>query len=281
MRYLIKFFLSVIIVFLSVVFVETKDIPKTNCCSLVIPHLMRNLDFRLWIPAYAGTTNGIGAESIPKPVGYVNDFAHILNSNTKSKLNMLAKELDAKTGVELVIVTVKSINGDDIFDYSVNLFQKWGIGKKGKDNGVLFLVDVKDRKMRIDTGYGVEGFLPDGLLGRIRDNYIIPYFKKGDYNAGILNGSAAIANITAHHYNITLNGSFKAKKAHHTLGLINLILLIGVIIALGPYLFPMLLGLFFGSYNSDWDNNLGGGFGGGFGGFGGGSTGGGGIGGNW
>ncbi len=223
---------------------------------------------------------------IPKPVGYVNDFAHILNKNTKEKLERLVIELKQKTGVEFAIVTINSTNKEDIFDYSMDMFQKWGIGQKGKDNGLLFLIDVKDRKLRINTGYGLEGILPDGLLGRIRDRYIIPYFKKGDYNDGILNGAMAMAYVIAKAKHIKLNGVVKPKPLKSkSLSLLDIVLLIAAMFVLGPYLFPFFIGMFLGSYRSGWESPLGGGFGGGlgggFGGFGGGSSGGGGVGGSW
>lgn len=226
------------------------------------------------------------AANIPKPVGYVNDFAHILNDKTRAKLNRLVLELKQKTGVEFAIVTINSTDGEDIFDYSMDMFQKWGIGQKGKDNGLLLLVDVKDRKLRINTGYGLEGILPDGLLGRIRDNYIVPYFKKGDYNAGVLNGAMAIASIIAKANHIKLNGVIKPKPLkRQSLSLLDIVLLVAAMFVLGPYLFPFFIGMFLGSYRSGWESPLGGGFGGGlgggFGGFGGGSSGGGGIGGGW
>ncbi len=224
--------------------------------------------------------------TIPKPVGYINDFAHILNKKTKEKLDRLALELKQKTGVELVIVTIDSIKGEDIFDYSMDMFEKWGIGQKGKDNGLLFLVDIKDKKLRINTGYGLEGILPDGLLGRIRDNYIIPYFKKGNYDAGILNGTMAIAAVIAKAYNINLNGFVNPQPVKNKgLSMLDIVLMIAAMFVLGPYLFPFFVGMFLGSYRSGWESPLGGGFGGGlgggFGGFGGGSSGGGGIGGSW
>ncbi len=224
--------------------------------------------------------------NIPEPVGYINDFAHILNKKTFNKLNSLAIELKQKTGVELAVVTIKSLKGNDIFDYSMNLFEKWGIGKKGKDNGVLFLIDVGDRKMRINTGYGMEGILPDGLLGRIRDRYILPYFKKGDYNNGILNGVYAVASVVAKAYNVKLNGAVQPKRVKtKNFSLLDLVLLVAAMFVLGPFMFPFFIGMFLGSYRSGWETPLGGGFGGGlgggFGGFGGGSSGGGGIGGSW
>ncbi len=233
------------------------------------------------------TITAYAKDNIPKPVGYVNDFAHILKPKTANKINNILLELKKKTGVELVVVTIKKLQNNDIFDYSVELFEKWGIGEKGKDNGVLFLVDIGDKKLRIDTGYGMEGILPDGLLGRIRDKYILPYFKKGNYNKGILNGVMAIVSIIAKNYHVKITGSFEPKpgKVKKGISLINIILIIGLMLFVSPYIFPFFVGGVLGGYRSDWDNGLGGGFGGGlgggFGGFGGGSTGGGGVGGSW
>ncbi len=232
------------------------------------------------------SSNALSSD-IPKPVGYVNDFAKVLTSDTKNKLNRILVELKQKTGVEFAVVTIKTTKGEDIFDYSMKLFQQWGIGQKKEDNGILFLVSVKDRRLRINTGYGVEGILPDGLLGRIRDRYIIPYFKKGDYNDGILNGALAIVSVVAKAKNVVLNGYTAPKKLKRRgISLIDIILLIAAIFFIGPYFFPLMFGMFLGSYRSGWESPLGGGFGGGglgggFGGFGGGSSGGGGVGGGW
>ncbi len=228
------------------------------------------------------------ATKIPKPVGYVNDFAHVLKPETIRELNRIILEIKQKTGVEIAVVTIKKLRGNDIFDYSMELFEKWGIGQKGKDNGLLFLVDIGDRKLRINTGYGLEGILPDGLLGRIRDRYILPYFRKGDYDAGILNGVKAMANVIAKAYHIKLTGNVKPIGAKKKKGLskVDIILIIGLIFFVSPFFLPLLFGTFLGSYRSDWDDPFGGGFGsgglgGGFGGFGGGSSGGGGVGGSW
>jgi uncharacterized protein len=90
------------------------------------------------------------------------------------------------------VVTVKSLEGDSVDDYAVRLFEKWKIGKKDKDNGVLFLVALDDRKMRIEVGYGLEPLITDGRAGRIRDNDVIPRFKDNDYEGGITAGVASI-----------------------------------------------------------------------------------------
>lgn len=247
---------------------------------------MSRLPIRYWINVVAFIMLlGIPsfAYDIPKPVGYVNDFASVLTAQTKHKLEAVLRELEQKTGVEFAIVTIRKLDDGDIFDYSVELFEKWGIGKKGKDNGLLFLVDIGDRKLRINTGYGLEGILPDGLLGRIRDRYIIPYFKKGEYNKGILNGTMAIVGVIAKAYNVKITGYAKPKKAKGSyISLVDIILILALLFFVSPYLFPLFIGGIFGGYRSDWDSGMGSGFGGGLGGgFGGGSTGGGGVGGSW
>ncbi|MGB9833330.1 MAG: TPM domain-containing protein, partial [Caldisericum exile] len=97
-----------------------------------------------------------------------------------------------------------SIGDTTVEEYAVQLFRKWGIGQKDKDNGVLLLVAIKDRVMRIEVGYGLEGAIPDGKAGRIRDEYIIPYFKQEDYSKGIYYGYLALAREIAKEYNAEL-----------------------------------------------------------------------------
>ena len=96
----------------------------------------------------------------------------------------MAHEIWAKTNTAIVVVTVDSMGDNYIEDYAVRLFETWGIGKKGEDKGVLILNTIKEQEIRIETGYGVEGILPDGLLGTIRDQYLIPHLREGDFGGG-------------------------------------------------------------------------------------------------
>lgn len=102
------------------------------------------------------------------------------------------------------MVIIDTLQGLTVEDYAVELFRRWGIGQKGKDNGVLLLVAIKDREMRIEVGYGLEGAIPDGKAGRIRDEYIIPYFKEEDYSKGVYYGYLALAKEVAKEYNVEL-----------------------------------------------------------------------------
>jgi len=143
---------------------------------------------------------------IPPPRGFVNDFADVLDPVSERKLEALIEELRAKTTAEIAIVTVRSTRPLSAFDYAMKIAETWQPGARERDNGVVFLVAVEDREMFILTGYGVEGVLPDGRVGEIRDRLVLPHFRRGDYAAGISAGTAAIATILAKEYGITLTG---------------------------------------------------------------------------
>lgn len=123
-----------------------------------------------------------------KPVDniYVNDFAGVLDNDTKNYIISQGKTLEDKTSAQLAAVTVSSLEGALIEDYSLNIFRDWGIGNKTKNNGVLILLSIEDRKARIAVGDGLEGAINDAKAGRIIDNYGAPYFKNNDWNNGIL-----------------------------------------------------------------------------------------------
>ena len=128
----------------------------------------------------------------PKPKGWVSDYAGVLSDGTRSKLDSELQELEAKTSAEVAVVIIKNLNGLPIEDYTMRLAESWKIGKKGKDNGVLFLVSVEDKHARIEVGYGLEGILPDGKCGDILRENVVPNFKKNDPQAAVIEGSSAI-----------------------------------------------------------------------------------------
>lgn len=131
------------------------------------------------------------------PQGWVSDFAGVINEETKQQIESIITELEQKTSAEIAIVSLDTIENYTIEEFATRLFEKWGIGKKGKDNGVLLVAVIKDKKVRIEVGYGLEGILPDGLCGEILDKYVVAYFKNGDYSKGFLYGTAAIAKVIA------------------------------------------------------------------------------------
>lgn len=137
----------------------------------------------------------------PKPTAaagiYVQDYAQVLSAEDKRRLLSIGQELDNKTTAQLAVVTVKTLDGQPIEDYALSILREWGIGSKEKNNGALIVVAVQDRRSRIEVGYGLEGLLTDGLTGRIQDQAMIPYFRKGNYAAGIVNGYAVTASLIA------------------------------------------------------------------------------------
>lgn len=145
------------------------------------------------------------AQNIPQPTSWVNDFANVIDESHKEKLNALIGELEQKTTAEIAVVTIGSIAPYDEKEYARLIFDNWKPGKKGKDNGVLVLLAIKERRWRIETGYGVEGILPDGLCGEIGRTYMVPYFKNGNYAEGLYQGVGAIANIIAREGNVSLS----------------------------------------------------------------------------
>ena len=148
----------------------------------------------------------------PKPTNgsiYVQDYANLLSPETKATINAVSKDLDNKTKAQVVVVTIPSLEGKPIEDYSLELLRAWGIGDKEKNNGVLLLIALKDRQSRIEVGYGLEGALPDGLTGRIQDKAMIPYFSSGNYDKGIMQGYANIASIVAKEYNVKLEAKIQ------------------------------------------------------------------------
>jgi uncharacterized protein len=134
--------------------------------------------------------------SIPNPrtrdSTWVTDMPRALKPATVSQLNAMIDGLERSTGAELAVVVVSSLDGTSVEDFAEKLFKLWGIGKAGKDNGLLLLWSTGDRKVRIEVGYGLEGTIPDGKAGAILDAYVIPRFKAGQFDDGINAGVAAI-----------------------------------------------------------------------------------------
>lgn len=234
------------------------------------------------LPAFASTP------PVPdRPSGYVTDLAGIVTPDAVSRLDSYLRELEQKTSAQVFILTVQSLDGDSIEGVSLETAEKWKPGQKGKDNGVLITVALKDRKYRIEVGYGLEGILPDSLVGSIGREQLVPNFRKGDYSAGIYNAAVVIAGKIAGHEGVGITGLPQIQRSHgkkaHRLGpfetILGLLFLIGAIILFikNPGLF-LLLFLSSGG-RGGWSG--GGGFGGGGFGGGGGSFGGGGSSGSW
>jgi uncharacterized protein len=214
------------------------------------------------------------------------DKSGIIDSAAQGRIEGWILELKQKTSAEVAVVTVDSTEPLSIEEYAVNLFQRFGIGQKGKDNGVLLLVAYKDRDMRIEVGYGLEGAITDAKSSQIINSIITPEFKDGHFSDGIEKGTAAIVTLIAKEYNVTLTGVPQPvyQDQENGSGWVSLLIFC---IFLSFFFFRGGGGMFFplmffpGGYSGGGFGGGGGGFGGGFGGFGGGMSGGGGASGRW
>lgn len=152
----------------------------------------------------AAVHSPLSALDVPeRPRGYVTDKAGVLSTGARLKLEALLGSYEAETTNQVVVAIFDSLEGGSIEDFSIRLAEKWKAGQKGRGNGVIFLSFIEDRKMRIEVGYGLEGALPDALAGQIVQTRVAPLFKKGDYEAGILFGVAAIIGATKGEYDGT------------------------------------------------------------------------------
>jgi len=122
------------------------------------------------------------------PAGFVNDFAGALSKDGKDSIERMLADYEEQTGSEISVAIIPELKDETIETYAVRLFSEWGIGKKGKDNGALFLISVKDRKMRIEVGYGLEGDLTDVEAKHIVANVAPPYFRNEDWDGGVRAG---------------------------------------------------------------------------------------------
>ena len=135
------------------------------------------------------------APTFPPLTGRVVDDAGILSDQTKAQLTSMLQQQEKQTGDQVVVATLKSLQGYDIEDYGYQLGRAWGIGQKGKNNGAILIIAPNDRKMRIEVGYGLEGQLTDAQSKLIIAEIITPYFKRGDYDGGVLAGTTAVLKV--------------------------------------------------------------------------------------
>lgn len=139
-------------------------------------------------------------QSPGKPTGFVNDFANVLTVDQKTSLENTLSNFQKETSNEISIVTIPTLNNEPIESYANTLFREWGIGGKDRNNGVLILAAIDDRKLRIEVGYGLEGALPDLLTKQIQENEIVPSFKDGNYANGLQKGVTAVMQATQGEY---------------------------------------------------------------------------------
>lgn len=251
-----------------------------------------------------------GAQKNLSPTGYVDDFAGVLNSGTIQQLTNICAEVDHKAGAQIAVVTVKSLEGRPLEDFSLDLATKWGVGPKGKSRGILILLAPSDHKYRFEVGYGLESILPDGKVGGI-GREAVPLLRSGNYNGAVLLMTSRVAQTIASDRGVTLTSISNLPAAPPAPPRVSqnfswIPLIFWIIVAVffiraifgrrggsGCWWFPWMFmgggggrgyggGYAGGMGGSSWGGGGGfGGGGGGFGGFGGGSFGGGGASGSW
>jgi uncharacterized protein len=251
-----------------------------------------------WRGAGAQGVLRLGDLEVPPPVGYVNDFAGVLSASQRRSLESFLRRFDAATGAQFALVTLPSLEGNDRNDVAVRIFETWRIGRQD-DRGLLLLDAIQEREMKVEVGYGLEGILPDGLVGELRDRYFTrPFAGEAEitseerYRAyvGIL---TAMAEIVARDRGMRLEdilqgpappASRTGRRRASRWGLLPLLLLLVIFMRVfrrNPLLgMILLMGMSGGHRHRGFGGGFGG-FGGGFGGFGGGMSGGGGAGGSY
>jgi uncharacterized protein len=237
----------------------------------------------------------------PSPPRLVNDFAGVLSPQEEQQLERELVAYDDSTSNQIAIVLINTLEDYPIEEYALKLFREWGVGNKNNNNGIVILAAIKDRKIKIEVGYGLEGAIPDITAGHIIDQDIKPNFRSEDYYQGLSQAAHSLIKAAAGEYKAPAN--YRKKKGGGSVLPFGFLVFIIILIAifggrggrgggggymsrrgsgwLGPFILGNMLG---GSGSSGWGGGGGGwsgGGGGGFGGFGGGSSGGGGASGSW
>lgn len=135
------------------------------------------------------------ALDVPPLRGRVNDYAGVMSQEQARSLESRLAQFEQETGHQVAVLTIPTLDGEDIEGFSIRVAENWKLGKKGFDNGVILIVAVKDRRLRLEVGYGLEGVLPDAIAKRITSEYIVPHFRSQDYAGGIIAGIDAVLKV--------------------------------------------------------------------------------------
>jgi uncharacterized protein len=234
-----------------------------------------------------------------KPQGYLSDFGHVVDADSKARIESYAARLEKATGAQIALVTIDSLEGEPVEDFANDLFHRWGIGKKGTDEGLLLLLSVKDRRSRLEVGRGLEPIIPDGFAGGLLRE-MRPALANGSYGDAMLIAAHTLGDRIATAKNVKLEADTAPerpmrRRQQPSSGIPWPLIVGGIVLLLllarggggGGFLTGMLLGNLLGGGGRGYRGGGGGGFGGydsgggGFGGFGGGDSGGGGASSDW
>lgn len=173
-----------------------------------------------------------GALEVPQLRGRVNDYANMLSASAESRIETVTRELEESDSTQVVVLTIPSLEEEDLEGYSIRVAETWGIGQAEYDNGVLLLVAQAERRVRIEVGYGLEGVFTDLQAGRIIDYDIVPYFKAGQFDEGLVRGVEAIASTVRGEYEAGEQTAPKPRVGSR-IGLFPLFILLVIISVLG------------------------------------------------
>ena len=264
---------------------------------LVSPYARRAM-FLLLLWLSAGLVQAERVQDLPKPTNYVSDFASVLSAQTTDNLNRLCYQVESQAHAQIAVVTIKTLDDVPIEDFATQLEEKWGVGPKKNDKGVLLIFATDDRKRRIEVGYGLEGVITDQTAGEI-GRAMVPALQQGDYDGAISLGVGQVASRIAADAGVTLQAPRRGPPAGQVqarpltlgelliMGIVFLLLIFFLARSGGSGILGFIIGMLLGGGGGGRGGRGGGGWGGGddsgggFGGFGGGSSGGGGASGSW
>src|SRR5688500_3710662 len=167
----------------------------TDTRSNSLPLLPNRFVFFLSVCAFLIYGSWASAVDVPPLRGRVNDYASVMSQEQGRSLESQLAQLEQDTGHQVAVLTIPTLDVGDIEGFSIRVAESWKIGKKGFDNGVILVVAVKDRRLRLEVGYGLEGVLPDAIAKTITSNYIVPRFRSQDYAGGIVAGIDAVLKV--------------------------------------------------------------------------------------
>ena len=224
-----------------------------------------------------------------KPEGYISDFAHVIPPATKAQLERYCTAVEQATGAQMAIVTIDTLEGEPVEDVANLLFRKWGIGSKKENEGALLLLAVKDRRVRLEVGYGLEPILPDGFAGSVLDA-MRPALREQNFSDAVIQGTRIIGERIAKQKGVTIQSPRTSRPMRDSEGIPLPLIIVGIVFIIillssggggSGFLIGNILGMMSGGGGGGRRGGDGGGFGGydggGFGGFGGGDSGGGGA----
>ncbi|MFO8065769.1 MAG: TPM domain-containing protein [Spirochaetia bacterium] len=225
------------------------------------------------------------AQEFPEPSGFVNDYADVIDASTEQEMTALSEAVQEATGAEIAVAVVDSVAPyADVEEYSIRLASEWGVGDREDESGILFVLAMQERQVRIEVGYGLEGAVPDGRAGEILDSAVVPALRDDNYGEGLLAGMQQVAGLIAEEYDVDLSEQGAQAPSSRTSGngsssgggRVLYFLFLMFFLGGGRLFLPLLFltggrGFFGGGFGA------GGGGAGGFGGFGGGGFGGGGA----